>query len=585
MPRVCSAKIALPSRVEIEAEIANLSAASVFIKTVEPLLFGDRLTLTLFDVAVEATVAFVSGEPRGAVLVFTADVSLREQIAINAPGIEVLAPSPEMIRNSWVDGLDPNTEPGITSISDDLLDGLEPAKSAVSEELEPATALALPPIEPEPEMEPALELDAIHLDILPPEIDILAPEELKRVDPTDDLIVSAPEEENEPSTPVQTATAVLGDSEPSPVGSAPADAARALARASSGARGLPPPSARDLPWPAKNGGAASRELPPGGYKTPPKEMPAVLPPSGYKTPPKEMPAVSPPTAKSASTRDQPASSPPRSASTRDQPASSPAKSASTRDQPASSPPRSASTRDMPIPQPAPPKPRAPSRTGDMATLGEMLDEVRRDLGSLTPVPPAQPIVLSTPPAPAAAPRPRPGSTTGRDRLAAGGQASPDRAPMSGLPPPSAPRISPARSPSAIGGGLAGQAQVATPAPVLARAPSTVAPARAPSTIAVTPAPAGGSADLPLLENDGVTLRFASADQYRSQHKANIAHGGIIVRSSPLPIGTQKFLGVEIPGRERYTISARVTFIGDGTVGFVIDSFPIHKAQLKAFADA
>jgi hypothetical protein len=92
------------------------------------------------------------------------------------------------------------------------------------------------------------------------------------------------------------------------------------------------------------------------------------------------------------------------------------------------------------------------------------------------------------------------------------------------------------------------------------------------------------AELPLLESDGVTLRFSSIHQYKAQHKANIAHGGIIARSGPIPIGTQKFIGILIPGKDRYTVSARVTFIGAGTVGFGIDSFPIHRAQLKAFAD-
>src|SRR5262245_57229858 len=72
MPRSRSAKIALPSRVELDLEIANLSESSVFVKTTEPLRFGDRVVLTLFNVPVRATVAFVSGDlPRGAVLVFT----------------------------------------------------------------------------------------------------------------------------------------------------------------------------------------------------------------------------------------------------------------------------------------------------------------------------------------------------------------------------------------------------------------------------------------------------------------------------------------------------------------------------------
>jgi hypothetical protein len=64
----------------------------------------------------------------------------------------------------------------------------------------------------------------------------------------------------------------------------------------------------------------------------------------------------------------------------------------------------------------------------------------------------------------------------------------------------------------------------------------------------------------------------------------VQHGGIIARASALPIGSQRFLGIEIPGQSRYTVSVRVTFIGEGVVGFTIDSFPSHRAQLKIFAD-
>lgn len=96
----------------------------------------------------------------------------------------------------------------------------------------------------------------------------------------------------------------------------------------------------------------------------------------------------------------------------------------------------------------------------------------------------------------------------------------------------------------------------------------------------TPVPS----DLPVLEGDGVTLRFSSSSQYREQHKINVQHGGIIARSAPLPIGSQRFLGLEIPGQSRYTVSARVTFLGEGVVGFTIDSFPNHRTQLRTFAE-
>lgn len=100
---------------------------------------------------------------------------------------------------------------------------------------------------------------------------------------------------------------------------------------------------------------------------------------------------------------------------------------------------------------------------------------------------------------------------------------------------------------------------------------------------VTGEAGGGSSPLPALADDGVTIAFSSPLQYRTQYEANIAYGGIIVRGQPLPIGMQKFLAIQIPGRARYTVGARVTFIGDGTIGFMIDSFPIHRTALKGFA--
>jgi hypothetical protein len=95
---------------------------------------------------------------------------------------------------------------------------------------------------------------------------------------------------------------------------------------------------------------------------------------------------------------------------------------------------------------------------------------------------------------------------------------------------------------------------------------------------------GLGTEIPILDS-GVNVRFASHEQFRSQHASNISHGGIIVRADPLPIGTQRFLALHIPGRDKYTVSARVTFAGNGTLGFAIDSFHTHKEPLRVFAES
>jgi hypothetical protein len=131
-------------------------------------------------------------------------------------------------------------------------------------------------------------------------------------------------------------------------------------------------------------------------------------------------------------------------------------------------------------------------------------------------------------------------------------------------------VGPPRTLVTSGAGPQGRARSATGLPAL-----SVKPAKLPATKPPEPEP-----ELPEIDTDGVTLRFASVNQYQKQHKANIAHGGIIARSAPIAVGTQKFIGLEIPGQERYTLSARVTFIGEGTVGFSIDSFQVHRDKLK-----
>jgi hypothetical protein len=86
--------------------------------------------------------------------------------------------------------------------------------------------------------------------------------------------------------------------------------------------------------------------------------------------------------------------------------------------------------------------------------------------------------------------------------------------------------------------------------------------------------AGGQ--LPELGADGI-LAFASAEDYRAQYASDIMNGGLIVRSPPLPIGAQKMIRLRIPGaQETLAVSARVGFVGNGTVGLMIDSFAKHK---------
>jgi hypothetical protein len=90
--------------------------------------------------------------------------------------------------------------------------------------------------------------------------------------------------------------------------------------------------------------------------------------------------------------------------------------------------------------------------------------------------------------------------------------------------------------------------------------------------------------LPALESDGSTVRFESLVQYRSQFLSNIAYGGIVVRSPPIPIGTSRMLELDLPGAGfRPRVSARVTFNLGGTVGFMIDDFAAHQELLAGIA--
>lgn len=88
--------------------------------------------------------------------------------------------------------------------------------------------------------------------------------------------------------------------------------------------------------------------------------------------------------------------------------------------------------------------------------------------------------------------------------------------------------------------------------------------------------------LPSLE--GAELVFDSAADFLEQYGSTIAHGGLVVRSAPLPIGAQRVMRVRVPGvTEVIDVSGRVGFLGAGSVGFMIDSFALVRDRLAALA--
>lgn len=90
--------------------------------------------------------------------------------------------------------------------------------------------------------------------------------------------------------------------------------------------------------------------------------------------------------------------------------------------------------------------------------------------------------------------------------------------------------------------------------------------------------------IPVLDNDGYTIRFASVSAYRNQYDEHVEHGGLVARGGPVRVGQQKMLVLEVPGRERYTVSARVMFNSSGQVGFMFESFALHKDRLRQLAE-
>jgi len=128
------------------------------------------------------------------------------------------------------------------------------------------------------------------------------------------------------------------------------------------------------------------------------------------------------------------------------------------------------------------------------------------------------------------------------------------------------------------GGIPGSSQLGEIDPT---GPASVPPAyRTGSGTATSPA-VSPQPELPLLERDGCTVRFTSIDNYREQFETHLTHGGLVVAAEPMPVGTQRMLLLAVPGARAYTVSARVVFNQPGVVGFMLDSFGLHRDKLKS----
>jgi hypothetical protein len=92
MPRIVSAKVTRSNGSTFDAKVANLTPASLFLITREPLIFRERVSLSLLEVEVEGEIAFAVAEPRlGAVVVFSATRAARDVLLQHLDDVEVFA--------------------------------------------------------------------------------------------------------------------------------------------------------------------------------------------------------------------------------------------------------------------------------------------------------------------------------------------------------------------------------------------------------------------------------------------------------------------------------------------------------------
>lgn len=520
------AKITGPDGRSFAATLANLTRASVFVHCATPLPFRAQVTVAFEDIELRGEVGFVSREPAGVVVAF--EVPALYRITLGA----LIEHAPTLPESPWAEHTQPTPadDPEPVTLGHVAVGLLEAAPVELAEELEVG------------------ELDAEATSPWEPPPPARAPVVVPLVSDLGDLALAAP------SPPTGRGPVIT----PAMKSRLPESTAPVIARgmvADLGAPSTLPPPALD---PALLTEASPLPLPlaePAQPLPPPPALragglPVPTPPRGVVLEPVEAPA--PRTSVHLPASRGPI---PRSGST-------------------ALPPLPGVARGVPPPRAATSSGRAPASSlpapGPMAGgLPAALVPPAISGSSTTGVPtPASGIVLAS-----GLPAVGAGIATAPQRVAPARAASVGARPEprpSAVAPPSAPvaASAPARVP----------ASPPASAPTPAAAPSPAVAPRAPS-VAAAPGSAPAST-LPTLV-EGV-VQFARAADFAAEFRTNLQHGGIIARSTPLSIGSMHALRLVVPGvREALQLRARVGFLGEGTVGFMIDSFPLERPRIEA----
>lgn len=553
------------------APVANLSPAGLFLRTTEDLHFGQRLTIHLLGFAIPGEVLFISKDPVGAVIAMAPPPGARPVIEVRAKTVEVVAAAGPA--QPWEEDTAAEANAAPSVLVDDLLPS--PIGQAVTDPgVDPWTvdevgggekreSTAVPILDPEE-----------HVDDVPigspevPALESAPPQPLKvqlevKLDPM--LFASAALDDSSDLPPAEPAPLAPSAPAIAVAPAAPTPAPALIATPS------PPPSLAPFPAPVV--------VPPPAAVTPaPAGLPAARPRgnSGISKPaaraatplPWEAPGASIPKVPAAGSRP---SSPAQVAGPPARSASAFASASSSTPVPAARANSSVSAGVSPLMPPPLPPPRGvsvSSRSGEAKPLSSAgLAPV------LVPDPPkpvlTAPVLVPDPPRPVAA------------------------APVLTPEPPRAPTPSPVLVPD--------PPKVMAAGPVLVPDPPSYAPdeVRAvdqpitdtglePLSSAIDDlslgAPTPPPVDLTLPELEGDTVRFAAREHFQAQFRNNLMHGGLVVRAKPLAIGTQRLLALLVPGSDPYTVSARVIFHEPGKLGFMLDSFNLHKARLQQMAE-
>jgi hypothetical protein len=536
------AKITGPDGRTFAATIANLTRASVFVQCAAPLPFRAQVTVAFDEIELRGEVGFVAREPAGVVVAFEVPALYRITLGALIEHVPVLVPE-----SPWAEHTQPTPEDDpepvtLGHVAKGLVDAA-PAELAEELDLGDIDAEATSPWAP-----PPVEATARAPVVMPIVSDL----------------------------------ADLTDPAPGPASSAPTRAASAQA--------LGPP--RGAPAFVR-GMVADLGAP--STLPPPALDPSLLMEASPMPLPFAAVAPSPPRAERAPTPARPRAAalpvptPARGAVL--EPVDAPAPRTSVHLPASRGPiPRLGSTALPPLPSVARgvPPPRAATSSGRLPAAG---------LPAPGHVAPGLPAGLVSPTL--SGPRsggPSGPSTTGMPTPASGIVLA------SGLPAPGAgtaaqQRVAPARAASVAARPEAAAARASVAAPAASSGASAASTPRAstsaPALVAaapVTAAPRATSVAAPSASTSPSTLptlvegvvQFARAADFAAEFRSNLQHGGIIARSTPLSIGSMHALRLVVPGvRDVIQIRARVGFLGEGTVGFMIDSFPLERPRIEA----